>query len=100
MFNGRFGEVSLFVDGEGGWWVKLREGTREVPVSGGVDSKQALARIAKFMNAMAALSVRRGTISDGYAMDAVVPPVSHAGEVVEFPRAAPPKRKGRTKRPS
>jgi hypothetical protein len=27
-----FGEVSLFVDREGGWWVELREGTRTVPV--------------------------------------------------------------------
>jgi hypothetical protein len=70
------------------------------PVAGGVDSEQALARIAKFMTAMAALSVWRGTISDGYAIDGSCPPVSHAGEVVEFARALLPKRRDRTKRPS
>jgi len=95
---GRFGEVVLNVSPDGKWWLQLREGRREVGVAAGLDSKQAQAHIAKFMAAMAALAVRGAKVADGSAIDAVVPPpVPHAGEVVEFPLAEPPKRKGRPK---
>ena len=75
----------LNVSPDGKWWLQLREGRREVAVAGGLDSKQAQAHIAKFMSAMAALAARGDKISDGYAIDTVVPPVSHAGDVRSSP---------------